>query len=214
MIACIAGDSNQLLKFGQLFRDFFYGHREQIKPTGVIGQLYRNGGQIPGTDEHARGRTRAVLGCEPQSDYRTNRSASGAAVILWACTSLLSSPDDDSLLASLKSIELRDTNQKSTLNLTAKLPSLLTNVLWAAKLLEVPGATRRFREHLGVLCERCCADDLFKKPGCLELIKNGDFERLVVKRKDSIYSQRRSGTKSEIPATYSKQARQDFFQRQ
>jgi hypothetical protein len=91
----------------------------------VIGQFYRNGERISGADEHERGRTRAVLGCVRQSNYRTNHSASGAAVILWALyLAAVVYPDDDSLLASLKSIELRDTNQKSTLNLTAKLPSL------------------------------------------------------------------------------------------
>jgi hypothetical protein len=92
----------------------------------VIGQFYRNGERISGADEHERGRTRAVLGCVRQSNYRTNHSASGAAVILWALyLAAVVYPDDDSLLASLKSIELRDTNQKSTLNLTAKLSLLL-----------------------------------------------------------------------------------------
>jgi hypothetical protein len=65
-------------------RDFLCGHREQIKVTGVLGQLYRNGGRIPGAGEHGRGRTRVVLGCELQADYRTNHSESGAATILWA----------------------------------------------------------------------------------------------------------------------------------
>lgn len=111
-------------------RDFFRGHREQIKLTGVLGQLYRNGGRIPGAGEHGRGRTPAVLDYVPQSDYRTNHSESGAAVILWALyLAAVVSLGDDSLLACLKFIELRDANQKSTLNLTAKLVSLLSKRL-------------------------------------------------------------------------------------
>ena len=84
-------------------RDFFSEHREQIMLTGVLGQLYRNGGRIPGAGEHGRGRTRVVLGCELQADYRTNHSESGAAVILWALyLAAVVFLGDDSLLAWLE----------------------------------------------------------------------------------------------------------------
>jgi hypothetical protein len=93
----------------------------------VLGQLYRNGGRIAGAGEHGRGRTRVVLGCELQADYHTSHSESDAAVTLWALY-LAGVVGDDSLLACLKSIEPCDTNQKSSLNATAKLPSLFNKV--------------------------------------------------------------------------------------
>ena len=62
-------------------RDIFV---KRFKLTGVLGQLYWNHGRIREAGEHERGKTPAVLGYVPQSDYRTNHSESDAAVILWA----------------------------------------------------------------------------------------------------------------------------------
>ena len=172
----------------------------------MLGQLYRNGGRIPGAGEHGRGRTPAVLDYVPQSDYRTNHSESGAAVILWALyLAAVVSLGDDSLLACLKSIELRDTNQKSTLNLTAKLPSLLTKLLY-------------LRGLSNCVIDRCCADDSQGKnrgrAETLELLKKGDLEGLVVKRKDGKYSQQTLWYKVLNLSYTQKAGRQKFFQRQ
>ena len=62
----------------------FFGIVKRFKLTGVLGQLYWNHGRIREAGEHERGRTPAVLGYVPQSDYRTNHNESDAAVILGA----------------------------------------------------------------------------------------------------------------------------------
>ena len=53
-----------------------------IRLTGVLDLL--SSGEFLRVGEHEHDTIKAVLGCAPQSNYRTTHTRSGGAALLWA----------------------------------------------------------------------------------------------------------------------------------
>jgi len=99
-------------------RDFFDEH--VVKLTVVLGQLCSViPGEFPRVGEHEHDRTRGVLGCAQQSNYRTSYSGS-AAETLWIFRSA-GFFDVEALIPQRKFTRLNGRNQKWLLYLAAKI---------------------------------------------------------------------------------------------